>query len=127
MTERELNQHVKIIGWLNVAGAALFLLIGAFVFLLLVGVGAASGDAEAVSVLSVVATFVGGFMLVMALPVLAAGYGLLKRRSWGRILGIIVGVLNLPNFPLGTIIGVYSLWVLLQSEAEDYFSGAKMA
>lgn len=127
MTERELNQHVKIIGWLNIAGAALFLLIGAFVFLLLVGVGAASGDPEAVPVLTVVATFVGGFMLVMALPVLAAGYGLLKRRSWGRILGIIVGVLNLPNFPLGTIIGVYSLWVLLQSEAAEYFDGAKMA
>lgn len=127
MTERELDQHVKILGWLNIIGAALFIVIGAFVFLLLVGIGAASGDAEAVPILTLVATFVGGFMLVMALPGLAAGFGLLKRRSWGRILALVVGVLNIPNFPLGTIIGVYSLWVLLQDEASAYFNPAKMA
>jgi len=127
MTEREMDQHVKILGWLNIIGAALFLVIGAFVFLLLVGIGAASGDPEAVPVLTLIATFVGGFMLIMALPGLAAGYGLLKRRSWGRILAIIVGVLNVPNFPLGTIIGVYTLWVLLQDEAAAYFSRPKMA
>ena len=127
MKEREVEQHVKILGWLNIVGAVLFIVIGAFVFLLLVGIGVASGDAEAGPILTFIATLVGGFMLVMALPGLAAGYGLLKRRSWGRILAIIVGVLNVPNFPLGTIIGVYALWVLLQSEAAGYFNGTSMA
>lgn len=127
MTEREMDQHVKILGWLNIIGAALFIFIGALVFLFLVGIGAASGDPEAVPVLTLIATFVGGFMLVMALPGLAAGYGLLKRRSWGRVLAIVVGVLNILNFPLGTIIGVYTLYVLLQDEATVYFSRPKMA
>lgn len=126
MTQNELDQHVKILGWLNVVFGVLYILIGACVFLLLISVIPLSGDPDAVPVLGVVAIVVGGFMLVMALPGLLAGVGLLKRRNWGRILAIIVGVLNIPNFPLGTAIGVYTLYVLLQNEAAAYFRGEKM-
>ena len=126
MTQSELDQHVKILGWLNVVFGVLYVLIGACVFLVLISVIPLSGDPEAIPVLSIVATAVGGFMLVMALPGLAAGAGLLKRRNWGRILAIIVGVLNIANFPIGTAIGVYTLYVLLQNEAAGYFRGEKM-
>jgi hypothetical protein len=47
---------------------------------------------------------------------------LLRRKNWGRILAIIVGVLDLANFPIGTAIGIYSLWVLLQDGASAYFA-----
>jgi hypothetical protein len=43
------------------------------------------------------------------------------RKSWGRVLAIVVGVLNLINFPIGTLIGIYTLWVLFQNTAADYF------
>jgi hypothetical protein len=33
----------------------------------------------------------------------------------------VVGVLNLINFPIGTLIGLYTLWVLMQESASDYF------
>lgn len=125
MNERQLEQHVTLLGWLHIIGHAIFLVIGAFVFLLLTGIGAASGDFQATRVLVVVATAVGLLMVVLALPGLAAGYGLLKRRSWGRILAIVMGILNLPNFPLGTALGLYTLWVLLQTEAVDHFAGSK--
>ena len=61
------------------------------------------------------------------MPGLLAGYGLLKRASWGRVLAIVVGVLGLFNFPVGTVIGIYSLWVLLQNAATDYFTPAESA
>lgn len=125
MTTREIEQHVKILGWLHIVSHALFLLIGLFVFFLLVGIGAVSGEAEAMGVLTIVGTFVGGLMLILALPGLVSGYGLLKRRSWGRLLAIIVGILNLPNFPLGTILGAYTLFILLQDQASAYFAGEK--
>jgi len=125
MTTREIEQHVKILGWLHIVSHALFLLIGLFVFFLLVGIGAVSGEAEAMGILTIVGTFVGGLMLVLALPGLVSGYGLLKRRPWGRLLAIIVGILNLPNFPLGTILGAYTLFVLLQDPAGAYFAGEK--
>ena len=43
---------------------------------------------------------------------LIAGYGLLNRRPWGRIVAIIVAILALINFPFGTALGIYTLWVL---------------
>lgn len=43
----------------------------------------------------------------------AAGIGLLRRASWARLLAIIVAFLSLIKLPLGTALGVYTLWVLL--------------
>jgi hypothetical protein len=50
-----------------------------------------------------------------------AGWGLLQRASWARPLTIVVAFLALLNIPIGTALGVYSLWVLLPEEsARDY-------
>jgi hypothetical protein len=116
-----MEQHVNILGWLYVIGHALFLAIGAFVFMLLTGIGAVARDPQATVVLGVVGTAVALLMVVLAVPGLVAGYGLLKRRSWARVLAIVVGFLGLVNFPLGTAIGVYTFWVLMQTSATDYF------
>ena len=35
---------------------------------------------------------------------------------------MVVGFLGLVNFPLGTAIGIYTFWVLLQDSAADYFT-----
>jgi hypothetical protein len=43
---------------------------------------------------------------------LIAGYGLLNRKPWGRILAIIAAILALLKFPFGTALGIYTLWVL---------------
>ncbi|MEM0896914.1 MAG: hypothetical protein AAGJ79_08500 [Verrucomicrobiota bacterium] len=37
-------------------------------------------------------------------------FGLFKRTSWGRILGIIVCIISLINIPIGTLIGVLGLF-----------------
>ena len=122
LSVRDMEQHVPILGWLLIVGNALFLAIGVFVFILLTGIGAVSGDAEAMSILAIVGTSVALLMTVMALPGIIAGYGLLKRRSWGRVLAIVVAVLSLFNVPFGTVLGIYALWVLLQQAANEYFS-----
>jgi hypothetical protein len=43
---------------------------------------------------------------------LLSGYSLLTRRPWGRVLAIIAAILALIKFPLGTALGIYTLWVL---------------
>lgn len=121
LNERQLQLHVTILGWLYIVGNAIFLLIGAFVFVLLAGIGVASGDSQAMAILSVVGTVVGALLAVLAIPGLAAGYGLLAHKAWGRVLAIVVGILGLINFPIGTAIGIYALWVLLQEAATGYF------
>ena len=47
-------------------------------------------------------------MALLGLPGLLAGYGLLTRKPWARILAIVVGILSLLNFPVGTAIGLYT-------------------
>jgi hypothetical protein len=48
---------------------------------------------------------------------LVLAYGLFERESWARILGLVLGFLALLRFPLGTGLGIYTLWVLLPEES----------
>jgi hypothetical protein len=57
----------------------------------------------------------------LSLPGLAAGIGLLKYQNWARILNLILSVLDLFAVPVGTLVGVYSIWVLAQRETEALF------
>jgi hypothetical protein len=119
--QRDVQQHITILGWLYIVGHALFLIVGGFVFLLLTGIGAGSGDDEAARILPIVGISVGLLLAALALPGLAAGYGLLTHKPWARVLAIVVGILSLVNFPIGTTIGIYTFWVLMQPAAADYF------
>jgi len=40
------------------------------------------------------------------------GYALITRQPWGRVFGIIFGILALFHPFLGTALGIYTLWVL---------------
>ena len=55
---------------------------------------------------------------------LAGGIGILKAKSWGRIISIVNAVLNLLNIPIGTIIGVLVLIYLAKAEVREYFEGS---
>ena len=63
-------------------------------------------------------------VLILSLPGLIAGIGLLKFRPWARILGIVISALDLMSVPIGTAIGIYGLWVLLSNETEALFRNA---
>lgn len=105
------------------------MLIGIFLFMLLSGIGVAiaTEDPIAPRILVTVGTAVGTLLVVLSLPGIIAGYGLLKRRAWARPLAIIVGALSLFNVPIGTLVGFYTLLVLLPTEAADYFTSYKPA
>jgi len=121
LDEKQLRTHVPIVGWLLIVTNALFLLLAAFLFALLVGIGVAIGDPETGRIMNIVGTSLAALFTVLGIPGIVAGAGVLARRAWGRILAIVVAVLSLLNFPIGTIIGIYAIWVLLQEEAATYF------
>ena len=60
----------------------------------------------------------GAMTLVKAAAGFFAGWGLLHRESWARILGLIVAFLTLLNIPVGTALGIYTLWVLLPAQSD---------
>ncbi len=121
LDEKQLRTHVPIVGWLLIVTNALFLLLAAFLFVLLVGIGVAIGDPETSRIFNIVGTSLAALLTVLGIPGIVAGAGVLARRTWGRILAIVVAVLGLLNFPIGTIIGIYAIWVLLQEEGANYF------
>jgi len=124
---QDMQFHLKVVGWLHIVNSAIVLVVGIFVFVLLSGIGLASGDSTAVGILSIVGISVGVLLLCLALPGFLAGYGLLTGRSWSRILAIVVAVLGLFNIPIGTLIGIYTLWVLLQPDSDELIARPKPA
>ena len=63
----------------------------------------------------------GAFMLVFGAAYLLLAWGLLERQPWARMLGIVLAFLALLRFPLGTALGIYTLWVLLpESSQREY-------
>jgi hypothetical protein len=132
MTENvsPMKQHVSILGVLYIVFGCLGLL-GAFALLLLFGgaagiVGMVAHDepdaAVAVPILGGVGVVVSVFIAVLSLPGLIVGIGLTKFRRWSRMGGVVLSALNLLNFPFGTALGAYGLWVLLSKESEPLFA-----
>jgi hypothetical protein len=62
-------------------------------------------------------------LLLKAVVGVIAGWGLLQRESGGRVLALIVAFVSLINFPIGTVLGVYTLWVLLRLSRRKSISG----
>ncbi len=120
--EQQMRVHVPILGWMLIISNAMFLLLAGFLWILLVGVGVATGEPDARAILSIVGTALAIFFSVLSVPGIAAGIGLLRRKTWGRVLAIVMSILGLLNFPIGTIIGAYALWVLFQNAAQTYFA-----
>ena len=117
-----IDKHITILGILYIALSSIFLFVAVLLFVLIAGSGVISGDSDAIAVTGTLGTLFAIFFIVLALPGILAGYGLLRRYPWSRILGIILAILNLVNFPLGTILGVYALWVLFHGESQRIFS-----
>jgi hypothetical protein len=120
--------HVKALGILHIVFGALGILFGLILFLFFGGLAAAVGMTNAGDEAFVAIPILGGIgslvfivFLVLSLPSLIVGIGLLQFRPWGRILGIVLSALHLFNVPFGTALGVYGLWVLLSTETERLF------
>lgn len=118
----ETQTHVKVLGWLYIIFGIIGLFSAICVGFLLIGSGVISGDETAIRATTIISIFVGLFLLLISAPGIIAGWGLLQYRSWARILTIILGILNLPGFPVGTILGIYTLIVLLDDRSSELFA-----
>jgi uncharacterized membrane protein (DUF2068 family) len=124
-----MQTHVKVLAVLFIVFGALGVL-GALGIMALFGgaaglVGATAESEEAliaVPAIGLTGTFLMIFLLVLSVPGLIAGFGLWSFKSWARILGIVLCAINLINFPWGTILGAYGLWVLLNKDTERLFN-----
>jgi hypothetical protein len=107
LEENAMNTHVKVVGWLWIVNGLLSILMAVTGLAIInwPGVVSDSGDALLAS----------SGVLCFFLP------GIIKYKAWARILAIVLALLNLILFPIGTVIGIYTLWVMFNDEAEALF------
>lgn len=119
-----MEKHVSVIAALQIGLSIFGIIIGIIVLVVLSLIGGLVGDKDANFILSLVGNIVAGILFLLSVPGIIAGIGLLQHKEWARILTIILSVLSLMNFPLGTAIGVYSIWALSQEETVAIFKSA---
>jgi hypothetical protein len=117
-----MRQHIDILGWLFVAAGALGIITAVFVFFILGAGGLLTRDAKAAVLVTGIGFFIAVLVAIFSVPNIVVGWGLLKRKSWSRIAGLVLGCLGLLSFPFGTALGIYSLWTLTKPEARQLLS-----
>ena len=117
-----MERHINVVAALQIGYSILGLAIGIILFTVLHFVGDFVDEHEAEFVLSIVANVMIVMFTVLSIPGIIAGMGLFKRKEWARILTLILSVLHLLSFPIGTAVGVYSIWALVQPENVEAFN-----
>lgn len=120
-----MEKHINVIAALQIGFSILGLIIGIVAFAVLYIVANATDDMDAKMVLPIIANVLIIFFILLSIPGIIAGIGLFKRKEWARILTLILSVLDLINIPIGTAVGIYSIWALVQPETVELFSKTK--
>jgi hypothetical protein len=116
-----MEKHVTLIAVLNIAFGFLGIFFAVFLFVAILGAGILSGEPEAMGITSIVGTAIAFFLVITSLPQIIGGFGLLKYKPWSRILILVVACLDLLWIPIGTLLGIYELWVLLNEDTVKLF------
>jgi hypothetical protein len=122
-----MKKHVTVVGAIHIGFGFIGLIgaMGAF-FALNFAKGVVGNDeipSMVLGFLSISVPLLIGFLSTLGL---IGGIGLLSFQSWARYLVIIVAALGCLNIPIGTLKGVYSLWVLLQEDTIKLFNPGKV-
>ncbi|MCU1297473.1 MAG: hypothetical protein JWO91_1751 [Acidobacteriaceae bacterium] len=118
------GEHIRLLGILWLALSAFEAMGGMAVFLLANAVfwrSPGGPPPEARAFLHPLLSFIGVLILLKAAAGFAAGWGLLQREHWARMLTIVLAFFALFHVPFGTALGIYTLWVLLPSDADKEY------
>lgn len=58
-------------------------------------------------------------IIFFSIPAIIAGIGLLYKQSWALVLALILGCFKLFSFPIGTALGVYTIWIYVEHNKQS--------
>ncbi len=116
-----MEKHINVVAALRIGFSIFGLIIAGLFFTIFQLIGDFVDDHEAEIVLTIIANVLMVVVTVLSIPGIIAGIGLFKRKEWARILTLILSVLDLFNIPVGTAIGAYSIWAMVQPESVELF------
>ena len=122
IAEQRVQRHIQTLGILWCVYGAYRAVIGIIGALFLAGISSggfigAWGQPRVFPFMNApwmagLAGFIAVITLIFAALSFLVGFALLNRKPWGRILAIVVAILQLIKIPFGTALGIYTLWVL---------------
>lgn len=113
-----MDSHKKVLGILYIVSGSMLML---FMFLLSMFVTSILSiisyelnphEAAILDLVSGVLQFLPAILIIFfSIPSIVAGIGLLYQQQWALILALILGCFKLFSFPIGTALGIYTIWV----------------
>jgi hypothetical protein len=116
-----MEKHVNIVAALQIGFGVLWIVIGIIILLIFSLIGGFVDDHDGKLILPLIGEIIAAFLFFTSVPGIISGIGVLKRKEWGRILTLVLSVIGLLNFPVGTAVGIYCIWVLVQDETVTLF------
>ena len=127
------REHIRLVGILWIAYSALHVVVGIAAIIVantIFGryIHFQGGPPPEITVwLRPLISFVGWLILAKAAAGFFAGWGLLQKEDWARTVALVVGFVALLNVPIGTALGIYTLWVLLPTQSDDEYKALAQA
>ncbi len=120
------QEHVRLVGLLWLALSAFTTIGGIMLYIVantvLVHLRRGGTESGPPAFLTPLLSAVAILLLAKAACGFIAGWGLLQREPWARVVVLVVAFISLfTNVPFGTALGVYTMWVLLPAESEHEY------
>jgi hypothetical protein len=119
--ENRMKKHVNIAAILQIVFGALNVIAALAIAFAFGFVDQFVDDPTAIKVLGIIGTPLVVIFLVFGGAMIAGGVGMFSCRPWARVLTLVMAALGLLNIPIGTLKGVYIIWVLVQTETLSLF------
>ena len=121
-----MKKHVTVVGAIQI-GSGILGIVGALVVFFALNfaksfVGNEDVPTVVLSFLAISLPLLIGFLSTLSL---VGGIALLSYKNWARILVMIVAAMGCLAIPIGTLIGVYSIWALMQDDTVKLFQVQK--
>ncbi|HEX3019147.1 MAG TPA: hypothetical protein VHP36_02550 [Chitinispirillaceae bacterium] len=111
-----MRKEIELLGALHIAISILYTLVFTATYAVLFTKGFFSGNYDSVSINFIVYAVVGAFLLLFAVSGVIAAMGIINSRPWAQMMILILGCLNLICIPLGTALGVYTIWIYMHND-----------
>jgi hypothetical protein len=135
-----MEKHIQLAGILNIVYRSVLILVALLLLLIAacfrgffeMVVRLTSADVRdfppgLIDIVPAVLVIVAVLMSAVSVVAIVAAAGMLGKRKWGRVLMLVVSFFNLLRIPVGTLLGGYTIWVLLNDETIRIFDAPRTA
>jgi hypothetical protein len=116
-----LDQHRKVLAILYLGFGALWAILGLVVLGVFVIGAVPAGSGRDRTLLLLLGIAITLLLLLMAAVGIIGGIGMLQRRAWSKAPIVLAAALSLLHFPVGTLLGIYTLWFWFQPRTGQIF------